>query len=580
VRYDVVGGPEASFGAAGQKSVEAPTLGDGTAAVELVPNTTTPGITQVRVQIVRPGTGRGAGEMVVGQGLTSITWSSPGLQVSATGPETSPIDGTLSYRVDVINNGDMVARDVKLSFAPPQSVSFVSSTPAASPLGQTLVWRLGDLRPRTATSVQVNCRATMAADIRARFRAETADNLVAEGSVSTRVFASALSIRMTGPETAQVGQTAQFRVELTNTSRTAMTNVRVRDTYDPGLSEVNNKRSPIDITFDQLPPGKTERFAVTFTVNEPGEQCHRIDATADGGHSASARGCVTGIPARTAPVPQPQPSRVSVEIKSASQIEVGKRGLVQVDIVNNGTAPITNLQLMVEHAAALQPTQASAGAEVEDNAVVWRIDRLEPGEQNRTSRQIEYEGVQANSRATVQATIVSDQTAEQAKEATIRVVTPAITPPAGTKRPPAGSKAGPMGAASPPAANVNNLKISAADNPDPVKVGGEVTYLIDVTNAGTRADSEVVFTFALPPGFTYKSLSEPTGRLQLQSLGAFGSGRYELTSIVSLPAGQKFGPITLKATATRAGKASLKVNVKSTLNPRGLETTAETTVLP
>ena len=579
VRYDVVGGPEASFGAGGQKSVEAPTLGDGAATVELVPNTTTAGITQVRIQIVRPGAGRGAGDMIVGQGLTSVTWSSPGLQVSATGPETSPIDGTLSYRVEVINNGDMVARDAKLSFTPPQSVSFVSSTPPASPLGQTLVWRLGDLQPRTATSVQVNCRATMAADVRARFRAETADNLAAEASVSTRVFASALSIRMTGPESVDVGQRAQFRVELTNTSRTAMTNVRVRDTFDPGLSEVNNKRSPIEIPFDQLAPGETKRFAVTFNVNEPGEQCHRIDVAADGGHTASARGCVTGIPSRAAPGSSPPlaSSPISLEIKTSGRIEVGKRGIVQVDIVHAGRTPVTNLQLRVEHPPALNPVQASSGAGVEDNAVVWQIETIGPGE--RISRQVEFEGLEPQALASVRAAIVSDQTAEQSRQATIRVIAPAVTPP-GTKAPPAAGKAGPMGAATPPTANANNLKVSAADNPDPVKVGGEVTYLIEVTNAGERLDSDVVLSFALPPSLTYKSLGSTNGRFQLHSVGGAGSGRFELTPIASLPAGGKSGTITLKATAMRAGKASLKLTVQSALNPQGLEFAAETTVLP
>ncbi len=572
VRYDVADGPEASFGAAGVKSV-APTTGiDGSTTVELVPNTTTPGITQVRVQIIRPATGRGdpLDGKIIGQGLTSVTWSSPGLQVRASGPESVPIDGTLSYRVEVANSGDLVARDVKLSFIPPRSVSVLSSVPQASPLGQTLAWRLGDMRPRSTTVVQINCRATMVADIRAAFRAESTERLVAEGVVSTRVFASALLVRMTGPETVEVGQTAQFRIELTNTSRTAMTNVRVRDTYDPGLTEVNNKRSPIDIDIDQIQPGETKPFAVTFTVNEPGKQCHRIDVTADGGHAASARGCVTGVSAGTAPMPppRPQPSRVSLEIKPVVPIEVGKKGVVQVDVINVGTTPITNVQLLIEHAASLSPVQASPDASADDSSVSWQIASIGPSQ--RVSRQVEYEGLQADPRATVRATIVSDQTAEQAKEATIRVVAPAITPPMG-------GKAGP---AAPPAANANNLQISAADNPDPVKAGAEITYLIDVTNAGGKDDGDVVLTFMLPAGFTYKSLSESTGKLRLQSVGPFGSARYELTPIAALKAGEKIGTITLKATAAKAGKATLKINVTSTLNPRGYDVTAETTVLP
>jgi uncharacterized repeat protein (TIGR01451 family) len=583
VRYDVVGGPEASFGARGEKSIQTQAQGDGTATIELAPNTTTPGITQVRVQIVRPSTGRdGLPDMVVGQGLTSVTWSSPGLQVNASGPETVPIDGTLSYRVEVVNSGDLVARDVKLSFVPPRSLTLLSSTPQASPLGQTLAWRLGDLRPRSATVVQVNCRATMVADIRACFRAESAEKIAAESCVSTRVFASALSIQLTGPESVQVGQTAQFRIELTNTSRTVMTNVRVRDTFDPGLSEINNKRSPIDIEYAQLAPGERKQIGLTFKVNEPGKQCHRVDVTADGGHAASARGCVTGLAAAGPPLPQA--SQVLIDIKAPAEIKVGQwQGAppnetftnaqrVQVDVTNGGRTALTNVRLEIETAASLLALEASDGfKQTESGGVYWIVPQLGAGET--ISRDVLLGGGEADARASVRAKVVSDQTAEQSKQAAIRVVAPTITPPMGGKAGPMGSKAG-------PAANANNLKVGSGDAPDPVTVGSEVTYLIDVTNAGMRADGDIVLSLTLPPGFTYKSLREPTGKLQLHSIGTVGSGRYELTPIAALKAGEKFGPITLKATATKTGKATLKIIVTSALNPRGIEATAETTVQP
>ena len=583
VRYDVLGGPEASLGARGEKSIAPATGGDGSATVEIVPNTTTPGITQIRVQIVRPSTGRdGLSDMVVGQGLTSITWSSPGLQVNASGPETVPIDGTVSFWVEVVNSGDLVAKDVKLSFVPPRSLTLLSSSPQASPLGQTLAWRLGDLRPRSATVVQVNCRATMVADIRACFRAESAEKIAAESCVSTRVFASALSIQMTGPESVQVGQTAQFRIELTNTSRTAMTNVRVRDTFDPGLSEINNKRSPLDIEYAQLAPGERKQIGLIFKVNEPGKQCHRVEVTADGGHAASARGCVTGVAAAASP-PTPLASPVVVDIQAPAEIKVGQwQGAppnetftnaqrVQVTVRNSGRMALTNVRLEVNSSASLVPAEASEGyKESETGGVYWIVTRLGAGET--VSREVLLGGAEADARATVRAAVVSDQTQEQSRQAAIRVVAPAISPPMGTKGP-GGTKAGPPA----PVANANNLKITAADNPDPVKVGGDVTYLIDVANAGRDNDGDVVLTFTLPAGFTYKSLSKGAVPLQVQFLSG---GQRELTLADPIKAGEKFGPISLKATAAKAGRATLKINAKSALNPRGIEVNAETTVLP
>ena len=596
VRYDILGGPEASFGGAGAQSI-APTTGpDGTATAELLPNATTAGITQLRVQIVRPSTGRdGLPDMVVGQGLTSVTWSTPGLQVRAAGPESVPIDGTASYRVEVANNGDMIARDVKLSFTPPRSVSVLSTSPQASPLGQTLLWRLGDMQPRTTTVVEVNCRPTMAADIRAVFRAESADRLVSEVSVSTRVFASALSVRMTGPESTEVGQTAQFQIELTNTSRTAMTNIRVRDTYDPGLTEASGKRSPLEFTIDQLQPGQTYPFAVTFTVNEPGKHSHRLDITADGGHAASARGSVTGVAAGTTPMPRTQSAELVLNVTAPAQMTVGRQinpddpssftgaQRIKAEVTNNSSGVLTNVRVQLAVAASLLPLEASEGAQqTEEGAVYWTVPQLRPGE--KIAREVLVGGAESDPQATISVTVVSDQTAEQSKEATIRVVAPAAVPPMGTKGAP-GSKTGPMGAkaapATPPAttANANNLTIGLGDLPDPVRPSGEVAYLLEVTNSGTAADADIVFSLTMPAGFTLKSVAESTGKVQLQSVGGIGSGRYELTPIAALKPGEKFGPITLKAVAGRtAGKGTLKVIAISRLNPRGLEKTVETTV--
>ncbi|MEX2025885.1 MAG: hypothetical protein WEH44_01270, partial [Pirellulaceae bacterium] len=287
-----------------------------------------------------------------------------------------------------------------------------------------------------------------------------------------------------------------------------------------------------------------------------------------------------GVAAGAAPMPRTQPltpaaGALSLTIRPITQIEVGKRAVVQFDLFNSGTTPITNVELLIEHPASLGPTQASPDAEQGDTSVMWGIDSIGP--RQTASRQIEFEGLEADPLAKVRALVVSDQSAEQSKEATIRVVAPAITPPMGGAAGPMGAKAGP---AAPPATNANNLKISGADTPDPVKAGAEVTYLIDVTNAGAQADSDVVLSFTLPAGFAIKTFSEATGKLRMQSVGAFGSARYELTPIAALKSGEKHSQLTLKATAGGAGKGTLKITTTSRLNPRGIETTVETTVLP
>jgi uncharacterized repeat protein (TIGR01451 family) len=565
VRYDVLDGPEASFVPSGGRSAEVATLANGTASIDVASSSTTPGITQVRVQIVRPASQRGdLPDMIVGQGLTSVTWSAPGLQVSASGPDSAQVGGTLSYRVEVVNAGDLVARDVKLSFTPPRTLTFLSSSPTASPFGQTFQWRLGNLAPRSVTVVQVNCRAEMAADVRACFRAESAERLTSEHCVSTRVAASALTIRMTGPQTAEVGQTVEFRIELVNTGRTPLTNVVVRDTFDPGLVHADGQSSPIERTIPEIAPGASSRIAVRFQVAEPGQQCHRVDARADGGHAAAARGCVTGVPARAA-LPAAR-AGLSLNVKAPARIEVGRRGVVEVEVANASTSDLAQVQLAVEFPDSLEATQASPNLTRQENqALAWTIALLPAGQ--RTTRRIELEGKRADARASIRASASSEQTPEQTKEAPVPVVTPAAAPPLGSKTP---GKA--------PAAAAGQLRVTIADNPDPVTLGREVAYRIDIANQATVADSDVIVTLSLPDGFTFRKMEESTGRLTPQPITG-GRNQYELTPIAGLRPGETFVPVTIRALAGREGKHTFRVHVKSARYPAGIEATAETTVV-
>lgn len=555
VRYDVLEGPNAVFGAANERSIEARTQGDGTARAELLATSGQAGITTVRVQIIRPQTKPGdLPTMIVGQGITSVTWSAPGLHCQAVGPETSPVDSTLNYRVEVFNSGDTVAKDVKLSFTPPKGVTFLNATPAGASFGQMHQWRIGDLQPGTASTVEVNCRATMAADIRACFRAESAEKLVSEGCVSTRVFASALSVKMTGPETTEVGKEAQFKVEVTNTGRTPLANVTITDNFDPGLSHLDGEASPIVKTIETISPNETKRFAVTFRVAVAGKHCHRLDVTADGGHAAAARSCVTGVqPAAAAP-------QVSLRVVGPSKLETGKKGVVEFEIRNDSAAAINNVRLSVEHSASVEAVRASLGPPNVGNKITWLIPRMMAGEA--VLREIEFQGAAVDPRSLVRATITSDQSAAQSKDLTLAVVAAAAAPAVPRTTPIPGGAAAP-----PPATNANNLKVSLVKMNDPIAVGGQVKYVVTIDNKSTSVDENVALTLLVPEGLKVSSIAPATQ----YKVSATGAGSVELEPIKTIRPNETLPTLEILVTGERVGKFTFKVDVRSKLNPQGFE---------
>jgi uncharacterized repeat protein (TIGR01451 family) len=564
VRYDILEGPDASFGAAGQKSTEKITQNDGTARAEIISASGQAGITTVRVQVIRPQSQAKPGDiptMVVGQGITSVTWSSPGLHTQAVGPEVVALNGTVNYQVKVFNSGDVAARDVKLSFTPPSGLSYLNSTPAPGAFGQMLQWRLGDLQPGTSAAVDVNCRATMASDIRARFRAESAEKLVSESNVNTKVFASALTVKSTSAPRVEVGQEVQFKVEVTNTGRTPLTNVTVTDTFDPGLTHTAGEMSPIVKTLDALAPNETKRFAVTFRVDQPGKLCHRLEVIAEGGHSAATTGCVEGF---AAAVVMP---KVTLLVTGPPRMQVGgKKEVVRIEIQNGSSAPLTNLRLAASYAASLDAIQATEGPPEDASGLSWLIPRLIPGET--VVKKIEFQGTAADARAFVRARLTSDQAPVQTSEAIINVTAAPITPP---RNPGSGIP----GAGLAPPANAGNLKVNVAALNEPIGVGEVVTYRIELENQGAQSDDDVAMTLILPVGLKFKGLT-PGEKYQILSSSM---GKYEITPIKTIRGNEKLTPpLEVKATGEKVGAFKFQVEIRSKRNPKPILTEKTTRV--
>jgi uncharacterized repeat protein (TIGR01451 family) len=358
------------------------------------------------VQIIRPGTAPGdAPQMIVGQGITGVQWTAPALSVRAVGTSAVTADGAIAYRIEVTNSGDQMTHNVALSHSPPTGVTVLNSTPSAQVFGQRLEWRLGDLPPGTTSVIEMNCRAAVAGSVRSAFVATSSEVARVEERHTTEVRANALTVKMTGPESVEVGREAKFLIDITNTGPTVLENVTASDTFDPGLSHSGGERSPLVRPIAILQPGQTERMAISFVVTEPGRHCHRLDVMADGGHVAGARACVTGVSAVVTP------PLLSVRVAGPPTRKAGEIGLYTVEVKNNGAAAATDIVLQVTWGSNLELLEASPGRD--DNiprlTTTWRINRLNGGESQ--TRQLNCACLNPDTQgAQIRATVSSQQT--------------------------------------------------------------------------------------------------------------------------------------------------------------------------
>jgi len=593
VRYEVVEGPPATLGRTGTVA-EVVTDAAGRATVELLPQSLEPGVTLVRMQVVRPAQQRGdLPQMVVGQGSVGIHWTSPGLTVRALGTSRLTGEGALAYRVEVSNSGDQVTRGVTLSFTPPSGVTVLNSSPSGQLFGQRWVWSLGDLPPGTTAVVEINARSAVAGSIRSTFVATSSDNLKAEGSVTTEVQPSSLSVKMSGPDTVEVGREARFLIDVTNVGPRTLTNLTASDTFDAGLTHSEGGRGPlVRPLVPALEPGQTHRFAITFTVTQPGLQCHRLDVTADGGHVASARGCVTGV------APVVTPARLAVKVSGPPSRRAGEVASYTVEVVNEGSAPATNVVLSVTWGVNLELLEATRGHE-DDLARLttrWRIARLEGGE--RIVRQLNCLCLNPDEQgATVRATVSSQQTPSVSDSMQTVIGPPATgTPP----RSAGGQAAAPTGPGStapprtpgptPPGAQpsfptapsgtagpaAGNLALRAAALADPIRVDGTTTIVIALSNDRPVPDRDVALSVqVLDDGLV---LTRVPGTSP-SPVAAISNQAVDFQPLRELRPGEQLAtPYRVEVKGTRPGRHRLRVTATSSLTPGGVSTELTVTV--
>jgi uncharacterized repeat protein (TIGR01451 family) len=568
VRYEVVGGSPAAFTPQGDQAVEVVTDATGAATAQLFPQGGSAGATQVRIQIIRPGlASHEPNRLLVGEGATTVSWSAPGLAVDVSGPATAALGTTLSYRIDVTNPGDTAAGNVTVRFHAPPGIAILNSTPAGSVFGDRIEWPLGQVAPGTVQTVVVNCRGSQAGDFNccADARSEAA-NLVAEDCVLTRVVQQTMSLSMSGPERAVVGQQVQFQVVVRNEGGVPLTGVIVRDVFDAGFEHAQSA-SPIEKELNDIAPGQEAAFAVTFRVARAGTICHTMTATTSSGQTAQARSCLT---ATEPPPPQVNPA-VAAQASGPAELAIGQTGQYLVDVVNSGEAPLTGVRVAVNPSASLQAVEATGGDNRQQvgGELVWTIDRLEPGAARRY--QINCRAVQADPQASVRVVVTTREQAQDAANAVTRSTAGAQPPPPAQ---PAPSQRPAQEAEAPPPV-AEGLELTVDDLNDPVRSGDSITYVLIVKNARTTPDRSVAITITLPENTRLVRINGPT---QLQRTSQDGR-TLVLAPVLEMRPGETLPPYRIEVTPQQPGRLLFRAEATSDRRPQKITVEEETTIL-
>ena len=559
VRYHIVSGPAAGFGPERAQSVEVVTDANGKAVISLQPLGNESGVTQVSIEILSPSlTGLDGQPVVVGQGVTSVTWSAAGLAVRIIGPPMGAVGATLDYQIEVTNPGDLPTENVVVTAEVPPRLRVVGSQEGV--IGANVEWRVDMLPPRGSQHFNLQCRAMSAGNVQVSARAAGTGITSERSRVDTEIMESALRLSMElagveNPDAIKVGDRVSFNIEVANTSNVPLTNVQLRDSHAAGLQEASGEPNPISKSVGDLAPGASRQIALTFIVRQPGELCHKMEATADGGHTDSVERCIrAGAPRYD----------FSVEIRGPEEMLTGESAKYEILVTNTGDGELTGVRIVYRADASLLPRRATENYRAESGSLVWTIGSLGPGKTE--TREIRCDTVSPNNAAETSVLVSTDQGLTDSKRITTAIrqaSAPGVAPP-GPARPEVRNEPDPQ----PPLGPTNGkLRVAVADTDDPIRVGDTVSYIVEIENTRQVSDKNVFITYYLPEGARFVSLLDDRGQtVEGQRVSPDGLTVTMEKPIREIRPAEKLPLYRLQVEGRRVGQLKLRVEVTSALS--------------
>ena len=285
-------------------------------------------------------------------GCLVSTAGSPALEITKSGPARAVLGEEITYDVTVINSGTSTVQNAVMSDPVPNGLSHASGK-------NMLTFELGEIDPEMSKTVPVTFK-TLRTGIVTNIASATADNVgVVQASASTEIIEYLLNVVKTGPETAFVGKTADYKVLITNPGSEDLKNIVVVDRVPGDLTIVSSSGGSVsgrEVRWDvpSLNAGETKTFTVTLQAHRAGTFCNSVDVSTSEGMFKSAEACTDwkGYPALLIEV-----------VDTEDPLLVGGTTTYRIRVLNQGTAADENLHLVGSFSSNMKPLSASGATE-------------------------------------------------------------------------------------------------------------------------------------------------------------------------------------------------------------------------
>ncbi|MBX3423856.1 MAG: hypothetical protein KF752_20050 [Pirellulaceae bacterium] len=455
-------------------------------------------------------------ELLFGRGETLVTFSSPGLNLQVFGPEAAMAGEQLTYVASLGNPGDLNADNARLVLNLPAGMKLIAATPQpASQTGAGAIWDQGVLPANRQLDVSVVLQPAQVGMYEVVFQAE-ATGLSERKSVRTEVAEATVEVRFApagGVSQAEVGNVVQYEVDVRNTGRQTLTNLKLLVETDPGLVEANTGSNRVDQVIGALSPGQVRSLGIPLQVRQEGQQSAKLRVMTAGDSVLVERvASILGQP------PRPRRPEIGVDIQFPwsesgvlTEMRVGQTAYAQITLRNSGETKLSGIKVLVTASSSVldfigvdvnnQSTVRSDG----EGRWLWKPADMLPGQGSEVIRQL---WVQVRARAgspsaqiSVQASSdegVGAQAVGQTRVVTGDTISPPVLPPSGQPNAPSVLPQTQESTQSPAATGA--LAISINHFNDPTLVGRQIRYGLRVVNNSNSPNHRVHVEMMRPDG--------------------------------------------------------------------------------
>jgi uncharacterized repeat protein (TIGR01451 family) len=533
VRYRILDGPPAVFLPTRTQEFVATSDLAGNAQAALAQLGPTAGVNRIGMEVIRapdPTRPSDAG-LTLARGETSVSWQAPVITLDLAAPPTVIVGQELTYTIALSNAGQVESRAMTVRAAIPDGTQYVRSDPAAVVESNGLVWTLGELAGRQARNLTATFRTARVGTVTNKVQVDTAEGLCGEKTATTDVTEQprpALKVSVEGPAVGAVGGSIAYRIIVSNPGTGPATGVVLDAKFDDGL-EHESRKNPVETPVGTLAPGESRTVPLALVARQAGMLTNVVTARADGGLSDVGRQTVTV-------------KRAAVSLRNTGPAwrYVGRSAEWSIEVANSGEVPLANIVVSDALPPELAFQSASDGGTARGNQVTWTVGALDAGAKRTltvtTACQALAPRVVAVARVTAEPGI--DTKAEGVLE--IRGL-PAV-------------------------------RMKVADRDDPVDVGKQTGYRIEVTNQGSLPAGDVQVVAVVPDEMRVLNAKGPAA-------AKVDGQRVIFPAVASLAPGQTL-IYTVEVQALKAGTVYFRAELTTSTLTKPLVEEESTSVLP